>query len=1040
MKVPKTLLKNSAEFRLFLTVWESGNDARVSHASGSAPGFIISRSYHHSPRPFLVVVPEEKEAERLQREMEGFINLPVRVFSSHDPLRGDEGVPDPVIEGERQSILARMVSDQDNQLILITTLSALTANLPSPDQYANSILEITAGVEIGPAELIKRLVSQGYENQNPVMERGRFARRGGIIDIYPGNLDYPVRIDFDGDRIDSLRQFDPQGQRSRGRVDSLSIYPSSGDGSATIFDYLPDGCRIFRVGLFPPDAAESFDRARDGRSAVIFESDPALPDHEADGSRLRFSIDGLDKFKYRDPGIKYPLLDMLPEWLFSSYRILIYGHNPGETDRLKEILIERGVYPHANLKVVTGELDDGFIWEDPCLVVIGDSEIFSRYRIPRPRRKYTATIPVLPRTDFHPGDLVVHLDHGVGKYLGIRQIKSEGKEREMLVIRYAEGAKLYLNLTQSHLITRYLGAGKGNPKLDRLGGIRWLRAKIGAERAVNDLAGDLLELHAHRAATRGHSFPPDNDWQREFEAAFIYQETDEQAKAIIDVKGDMEAKRPMDRLLCGDVGYGKTEVAVRAAFKAVMGEKQTAILVPTTVLAQQHLRTFRDRLSDYPVRVEALSRMVSPKEQAKILNDLSSGAVDIVIGTHRLLQNDIAFKSLGLVIIDEEQRFGVRHKEKLKKMKKLVDVLTLTATPIPRTLYLSLTGARDLSSITTPPQDRLAVETRVAPYNPEVVKTAIRREVKRGGQVFYLHNRVKDIETVRRKLEIRFPDLRIAVGHGRMDEKELAGVMEQFAEGAIDLLVCTTIIESGLDIPNANTIIVENAHRFGLADLYQLRGRVGRYRHRAYAYFFYPPSVYLEENARKRLRAIEEFSHLGAGYGLALRDLEIRGAGNILGKEQHGHIAAVGFDLYCRLLRESVSRLRGEEASKPPEAAIEFDLPVTIPLDYAGTESQRVEIYQAWAGISSRKAAALWLEELRDRFGPVLEEAKALAAIAGLKLSAAEKGITSIRWIQGNFAFFRNEKVLLAWPGDLPDTPQALSRFARVALKKIRAL
>ncbi|HDL64875.1 MAG TPA: transcription-repair coupling factor, partial [Proteobacteria bacterium] len=626
-----------------------------------------------------------------------------------------------------------------------------------------------------------------------------------------------------------------------------------------------------------------------------------------------------------------------------GYRVLIYGHNPGEIERLEEILSEKGFYPHKNLQLMMGELDQGFIWDEPRLVVLGDSEIFSRYRIPRPRRRYTATIPSLPRADYHPGDYVVHLDHGVGKFLGIRSISSEGREREMLVIGYAEGAKLYLNLTQSHLVSRYLGAGKANPKLDRLGGNRWLRVKIGAERAVKDLAGDLLELQAHRAATRGHSFPPDNAWQKEFEAAFIYQETDEQARAIIEVKEDMEASRPMDRLLCGDVGYGKTEVAIRAAFKAVMDGKQTAILVPTTVLAQQHLRTFRDRISDYPVRVEALSRLVSSKEQAKIIDDLAAGTVDIVIGTHRLLQNDIAFKSLGLVIIDEEQRFGVRHKEKLKRMKKLVDVLTLTATPIPRTLYLSLTGARDLSSITTPPQDRLAVETRVMPYNPEVVKTAVRREVDRGGQIFYLHNRVKDIETVRSKLEIRFPDLKIAVGHGQMDDKELAGAMEEFAAGTIDLLVCTTIIESGLDIPNANTIIIENAHRFGLADLYQLRGRVGRYKHRAYAYFFYPPAIYLEDGARKRLRAIEEFSHLGAGYGLALRDLEIRGAGNILGREQHGHIAAVGFDLYCRLLRESVTRLRGEEPKAPPRSTIDFDLPVTIPLDYVGTESQRME-------------------------------------------------------------------------------------------------
>jgi len=1035
-----TFLNNSSEFRLFLDAWESGTDVNILRTTGSSSGFILAQAYRHSPRQFLVVVPEERAAEQLQRELEGFLYRHLSIFPPRELLAGDEKLPDPVIQGERQAILARLVTGAEPGPLLITTTSALTDNLPTPKEYAKSILEITSGIEIEPVELIKRLVDQGYENQNPVMERGRFTRRGGIIDIYPGDLDYPVRIEFEGDLVDSLRQFDPQTQRSRGRLDYLNIYPPAGEGSATIFDYMADDCRLAKIGLFSPAAGDIFDLARAGKPVITFGPDSAGMDLPVNSSELRFSISTLEKFKYQDPGIKYPLLDMLAEWLPSGYRVLIYAHNPGETDRLKEILSERGLYAHKNLTVVTGELDHGFIWEEPRLVVLGDSEIFSRYRIPCPRRKYTATIPPMPRADFHPGDFVVHLDHGVGKFLGIRNIRSDGRAREMLVIGYAEGAKLYLNLTQSHLVSRYLGAGKANPKMDRLGGSRWLRVKIGAERAVKDLAGELLELQSHRAATRGHSFPADTVWQHEFESAFIYQETDEQARAIIEVKGDMEAKRPMDRLLCGDVGYGKTEVAIRAAFKAVMDGKQTAILVPTTVLAQQHLRTFRDRISDYPIRVEALSRLVPAKEQVKIISDLAGGMVDIVIGTHRLLQNDIAFKSLGLVIIDEEQRFGVRHKEKLKQMKKLVDVLTLTATPIPRTLYLSLTGARDLSSITTPPQDRLAIETRVMPYNPEVVKTAIRREVERGGQIYYLHNRVKDIETVRRKLEIRFPDFKIAVGHGQMDEKELAGVMEEFAAGTIDLLVCTTIIESGLDIPNANTIIIENAHRFGLADLYQLRGRVGRYKHRAYAYFFYPPAIYLEDAARKRLRAIEEFSHLGAGYGLALRDLEIRGAGNILGREQHGHIAAVGFDLYCRLLRESVSRLRGEEPTDSPKATIDFDLPVTIPLDYAGTESQRLEIYRTWSGIASQNEVKLWLEELRDRFGPLPEEAKALAAIAGLKLAAAKKGIDSIRWIQGRFAFFRKEKVILAWPGNLPDSSKTLSRFARAAMKKCREL
>ncbi|MEA1928487.1 MAG: CarD family transcriptional regulator, partial [Candidatus Auribacterota bacterium] len=688
-----SIVKESSEFHLFLSAWESGREVRVLRTPGSSPGFILARAYRHSHRLILVVTPDEKESEWIQRELEGFLGSPVFFFPAGGGLSDNENSPDPVIQGERQAILTRLIHKREPTPILIAPLSALKDDLPAPEDYEKSILEIAVGVDIEQGKLLARLVEQGYENQNPVMERGRFARRGGIVDIYPGNLDYPIRVEFEGDRVDSLREFDPQTQLSRGPVESLGIYPPAGKGRASLFDYLPDGCRLCRIGTFTPEAGDEFDRVRGGRAGIVFESDPGRTPVPEGGTELRFSISTLERFKYQDPGIKYPLLDMLTEWLSSGYRVLIYGHNPGETDRLKEILTEKGLYPRKNLQVLTGELEEGFIWEEARLVVVGDSEIFSRYRIPRPRRKYTAEIPALPRAEFRPGDFVVHLDHGIGKYLGIRKIRSERKEREMLVIGYAEGAKLYLSLTQSHLVSRYLGAGKANPKLDRLGGGRWLRAKVGAEQAVRDLAGDLLELQAHRAAARGHAFPPDNAWQKEFEAAFIYTETEEQARAIIEVKGDMEARRPMDRLLCGDVGYGKTEVAIRAAFKAVMDGRQAAVLVPTTILAQQHLRTFRDRVSDYPVRVEALSRLVSAKERKKIISDLATGTVDIVIGTHRLLQSDIILKNLGLVIIDEEQRFGVRHKEKLKKMKKLVDVLTLTATPIPRTLYLSLTGA-----------------------------------------------------------------------------------------------------------------------------------------------------------------------------------------------------------------------------------------------------------------------------------------------------------------------------------------------------------
>ncbi|MDP8236250.1 MAG: transcription-repair coupling factor [Candidatus Erginobacter occultus] len=1035
MKEFAAALKESREFSLFLSLWESPRDGTLAPAPGSSPGFVVARAAALSPRPYLAVAPSEREAERLSRELEGYAGLPPLLFPA------SAGGADPLAEAARRGILARLVAGEGSPA-LVASPAALAADLPPPKLFQASFLRLAPGVQLDPVRLAKRLVDLGYEYQDPVLERGNFARRGGILDLYPVEGDYPIRVEFDGEAIDSLRRFDPLTQRSLGPLDSTGIHPLSGEGTASLLDYLPEGCRIVSTGRFEAGEA-GWGEGRFPRLCFFPDAfeDPAGPGRSA----LRLSLRTLERFKYRSDSALYPLLTAVGELLEDGYRVLLYAHNPGEADRLREILSEQGISSHHRLKVAIGETGEGFVWEEPALAVIGDSEIFSRYRIPRPRQRYHEASPGLPRADFKPGDYVVHLDHGIGRFLGVKEITSAaGRKREMLVIRYAENARLFCDLTQSHLLSRYLGSGKARPQLDRLGGGRWPRARAAARRAVDDLAAELLDLQARRAAAGGRQFSPDTLWQKEFEAAFIYPETPDQSRALAEIKSDLEAAKPMDRLLCGDVGYGKTEVAVRAAFKAAMEGAQAAVLVPTTVLAQQHTRTFRERMSDYPVRVETLSRLVPARRQKEIVADLKEGKVDIVIGTHRLLQGDIDFRDLGLVIIDEEQRFGVRHKEKLKKIREQVYLLTLTATPIPRTLYLSLTGARDLSAITTPPQDRLAVETRVVPYNPKVIRNAVEREVARGGQVFYLHNRVKDIEQVKRKIETWFPALTIAVGHGRMGETELAEVMDLFAEGEIDILVCTTIIESGLDIPNANTIIVENAHRFGLADLYQLRGRVGRFKHLAYAYFFYPQGAFLEEAARKRLLAIEEFSSLGAGYGLALRDLEIRGAGNILGKEQHGHIAAVGFELYCRLLEESVTRLKAGEGGggkgPAPKAALEFEIPAALPADYTGTEVQRVELYRRWAALSTAKEIEDWLEELQDRFGPPPEEAEILAELALFKLTAAGKGVTAVRRVEDKYVLMGEDRILKAWPGPEPDSPESLRRFLNEASHKLKTL
>ena len=620
-------------------------------------------------------------------------------------------------------------------------------------------------------------------------------------------------------------------------------------------------------------------------------------------------------------------------------------------------------------------------------------------------------------------------------------------------------------VTEAHLVGKYVGVGKVRPPLNTLGGTRWNKAKEQAERAVRDVAAELLQIQAVRESQAGHAFPPDVPWQREFEGAFIFEETPDQLRAIGETKSDMERPKPMDRLICGDVGFGKTEIAIRAAFKAVMGGKQVAVLVPTTVLAQQHFNTFRERMADYPVRIELLSRFRTHREQQRVVRDLAAGAVDIVIGTHRLIQSDIVFKELGLVVIDEEQRFGVLHKEKFKRLRTLVDVLTLSATPIPRTLYLALTGARDMSTIQTPPHDRLPVETIVVQYDERVIRDAIQRELNRGGQVFFLHNRVMTIETMRSKLQTLVPHARIVVGHGQMESDELEEVMTKFVNGEADVLLSTTIIESGLDIPNANTIIIDRADRFGLSDLYQLRGRVGRYKHQAYAYLLLPRHASLLTDVRKRISAIRQYSTLGSGFKIAMRDLEIRGAGNLLGSEQSGHITAVGFELYCQLLKQSVSALKGEKVKPRVEVSVKLDFlemtgrdgrvavpksgdrrdavtpqnetpPRHLPHNYVTEPQHRIEIYRKLAQAGEKSALENLQKELRDRFGPLPPAVELLLQVAELKILASEKAVTIIE--------VKDDKLMLTRHGDFITLggkfPRLTKKQAGARLKEIKKL
>jgi transcription-repair coupling factor (superfamily II helicase) len=825
---------------------------------------------------------------------------------------------------------------------------------------------------------------------------------------------------------------------------------------------------------------------------------------EKDGARgttLFSSLDAYRPLAERAPELpiaeaqRREFFHQLHRWLRQDYAVHVFCNNDGERQRFNEIWAEWGVgsgvpgpekdaltvnpqTPDPGPRTRIGSLARGFICEDAKLVVVTDAEIFGRYKIQRPRRlKSPQALAIrsaldIDFTELEEGDLVVHLQYGIGRFLGLKTLPASSRshgsplpapdsETECLVIEYApanpgdEPPKLYVPVTEAHLVGKYVGAGKAHPPLNTLGGTRWRKAREQAERAVRDVAAELLQIQAVRESQPGHAFKPDAPWQREFESAFLFEETPDQWRAIQETKSDMEKPKPMDRLICGDVGFGKTEVAIRAAFKAVMDGKQVAVLVPTTVLAQQHFNTFRERLADYPIRIELLSRFRTRRQQQRVVKDLAHGGVDMVIGTHRLIQNDILFKDLGLVVIDEEQRFGVLHKEKFKRLRTQVDVLTLSATPIPRTLYLALTGARDMSTIQTPPHDRLPVETIVTQFDERVIRDAIQRELNRGGQVFFLHNRVMTIQAMADRLKRLLPHARLVIGHGQMDADELEAVMTQFVNGKADVLLSTTIIESGLDIPNANTIIIDRADRFGLSDLYQLRGRVGRYKHQAYAYLLLPRHVSLLTDVRKRISAIRQYSTLGSGFKIAMRDLEIRGAGNLLGSEQSGHITAIGFELYCQLLKQSVSALKGEKVKPRVEVSVKLDFLDTenvkreevnhasrithhasLPHTYVTEPQHRIEIYRKLAQAADKSALESLQTEMRDRFGPLPPPAELLLLVAELKILASEKSVTMIE--------VKADKLMLTRHGDFITLggkfPRLTKKEAKARLKEIKRL
>jgi len=993
----------------------------LDHVSESAQAFVAACVVrHHASRSCWILCPDVRRQEDL---FNGLLNWEVdALFFPELELPAYEGaLSDPEIVAERLEVLQQIA--EGKRAVVVLTASSLEDQIPPAEALQKQSIALRRGDRLDRETLIERLIESGYEQVPQVTTRGQFAVRGGILDVFSWQHAVPVRIELFGEDIDSIREFELDDQTSIRTIERCELLVGETEHLTV----------CLREYLRKADVLIGIESGLDEAEISIISGARAAEGIE--DYRTAFFGTGFEEFEAGDFLVeetkREAALEQLGDWIQASWRLFAICHNEGEIERLRDVLRDNEVSIDA-IRFVLGSLTRGFIYPEAKLAVLCDAEIFGRYQSPSARRlalrrsRLRGGRSPIDFAEIVEGDFVVHLEHGIGKYRGIQRLQQNGFEQEVVVLEFANEARLYVPFEQAFLVSRYVGIGKRFPPLSALGDSRWSRAKRAAETAVFDYASRLLAIQAERDSLTGFAYPADTKWQNEFESSFLYKETTDQMRAIQETKADMESQRPMDRLICGDVGFGKTEVAIRAAFKAVINGKQAVMLVPTTVLAQQHYNTFRERMSDYPIRVGMLSRFLSEREQGVTIQGLRDGSIDIVIGTHRLIMGDVEFKNLGLVIIDEEQRFGVKHKERFKEQFKLIDVLTLSATPIPRTLYLSLVGAKDMSVIETPPPNRLPVETVICGYDERVIRDAIQRELHRNGQVYFLHNRVETIDRVRERIRLLCPGARVDVGHGQMHEHQLEGVMQQFVSGKTDVLVSTTIIESGLDIPNANTIIIDRADRFGLADLYQLRGRVGRAQHKAYAYLLLPRDMMTVGSARRRINAIKQHSGLGAGFKIAMRDLEIRGAGNILGTAQSGHIINIGFDLYCQILQQAVEKLQGRRSRTRTDVTMRLDFvcsneaeyvsseshlePAFIPADYMAQPQLRIQAYKKLAEATSRESLQKLGRDWRDRFGPHPAAIRNLLTLNEIKLAAARTKVVAIE--------VKDSKVMLTRGGD----------------------
>ena len=1077
----------TASFKEVVARLERGERCIDLHGlSRTLAAFLVTHVQRSLPRPLLVVAADEDRAEQWRDDLQAIAGEEiVRYFPGWDVDLYDSRSPSLEISGLRIEAVDRLARKQP--AIVVAPAAALVTPVIPPHALELGMLNLKVNGEYPLDQLASHLVDIGFDRVPMVDAIGQFSVRGGIVDISPMGVERPVRLEFFGDEIESIRSFDLSSQRSVGAIEAITVLPArevllsppffqdyaaavdtAGTEAGVDLNALKDqlelggsleGIEVYMSILYGRD---------DGlfeylENPVLFCDDEAeiagelgsafLPSHKEyerhadrkthlppdrivrDGawltqqmkgrtrlvSNLFTAAEGAVSFDSREPQIIHGELPVLRQQITKlaseGFEVHVLAETQGQCNRLEEILSDWS----ETLALGLGALQRGFVFPQAKIALYNDHEIFSRQKQRYRYRRFKEAKPISGFQALHQGDVVVHEDHGIGRYRGIRRLELGGRDHDCLEIAYQGDDKLFIPVEQLNRLRKYSSADAEAPLLNRLGSNAWEKLKERTREEIFKMASELIQLYAERKTRPGVQYAPDTPLQRELEAAFPYQETPDQLRTMEDVKKDMESSNPMDRLVCGDVGYGKTEIAVRAAFKAVCAGKQVAVLVPTTILAQQHYQTFTERMAQMPVRVDVLSRFRTAKAQRQVVSDVNQGRVDILIGTHRILSKDLRFADLGLLVVDEEQRFGVKHKEQIKKLKRQVDVIALTATPIPRTLHMSLMGSRDMSVINTPPQDRLPIHTEIIAFDEDRITQAIAREVQRGGQVYFVHNRIRSIFRLAQYLEELLPQVRFAVAHGQMPARQLETIMHDFLERKYDCLVSTMIIESGIDIPSVNTILVNRADTLGLGQLYQIRGRVGRSKERAYAYLLVPKGKRLTKKSRMRLRAIEEFADLGSGFNIAMRDMEIRGAGNIIGAQQHGFIAAVGFDLYCRLLDEAVRELKGEVADTGIEPDIKISVTAYIPDDYVPDTDLKMEFYQRLADAQRIVDLLSIVEEMQDRFGRMPYQAQSLLNIMEIKIMASQLGLAGVQ--------LEKSRLRLIFPDELSPSPTDIQRL-----------